>query len=180
MMSARMLKLQEMGNFLGSAIDKLSLWFGAAAAISIVLMMITMLTDALGRKFVGAVPGAYETTAGLMALVNLLPQAYGEKHRAHVAVDVFSSRFRVRTRSIIKGIGALLGVVIFGILAWLGVVQAWISTMSGEMQVGVIFYPIWPWRWAVPLGAGLFSLQLLKTAIYEFRGGDTSARSESH
>ena len=111
-LSARMLKSQKKGNIFGRAIDKLSLGFAAGAAISLVLMMIVMVMDALGRKSVGTVPGAYETTVGLMALVNLLPQAYGEKHRAHVAVDIFSSRFRVRTRSIVTGIGALLGAAI--------------------------------------------------------------------
>jgi len=174
-----MLKVQGVGNALGSAIDKLSRWFAAGAAMSIVLMMIVMLLDALGRKFVGTVPGAYETTVGLMALAMLLPQAYGQIHRAHIAVDVFSSRFPVKTRSIIMGISALIGAVIFGLLAWLGLVQAWESTLVGEMRVGVIFYPMWPWRWAIPLGAGLFALQLLKTAIGIFIEVITSGYSGS-
>ena len=66
------------------AINKLSLGLSGLSGIALVILMLTMVADAVGRKLVGTLPGAYETAMALMVLVMFLPLGHAEMKRAHV------------------------------------------------------------------------------------------------
>jgi TRAP-type C4-dicarboxylate transport system permease small subunit len=151
------------------AINRLSLGLSRFSGLALVVLMVTMVADAVGRKLVGTLPGAYETAMALMVLVMFLPQGHAEMNRSHVAVDILTSRFPKKTQAVISFFSALLGIAVFGLLTYLGWGQAWRSTLEQEMWPGFIEYPFWPFRWGVPLGAGVLTLELFNTAIHEFR-----------
>jgi TRAP-type C4-dicarboxylate transport system permease small subunit len=151
------------------AINKLSLGLSGLSGIALVILMLTMVADAVGRKLVGTLPGAYETAMALMVLVMFLPQGHAEMKRAHVVVDILTTRLPKRTQAVIGFLSALLGIAVFGLLTYLGWVQAWRSTLEREVWPGFIDYPFWPFRWGVPLGAGVLTLELLNTFIRELR-----------
>jgi TRAP-type transport system small permease protein len=153
----------------GLVIDTLSRWLAFLAGVSICIMMLLMTTDAFGRKLLGTVPGAYETSIGLLALVVLLPQGYTQLYRGHTKIDIISSHFSPRVQLILGGISSILGAVILGMLAWIGWDRALQATLNNEVWIGIIDYPAWPWRWAIPLGCAIITLQLLKTAFEDFK-----------
>jgi TRAP-type C4-dicarboxylate transport system permease small subunit len=151
------------------AINKLSLGLSRFSGIALVVLMVTMVADAVGRKLVGTLPGAYETAMALMVLVMFLPQGHVEMNRSHVAVDILTTHLPKKAQAVIGFLSALLGIAVFGLLTYLGWVQAWTSTLEQEMWPGFIEYPFWPFRWGVPLGAGVLTLELLNTSVQEFR-----------
>jgi TRAP-type C4-dicarboxylate transport system permease small subunit len=65
-------------------------------------------------------------------------------------------------------VAAIVGVLIFAFLTWLGIDKAIDATSVWEYRVAVISVPIWPFRWIIPLGTGLMVFQLVLTAIHEF------------
>lgn len=146
-------------------VEKLSLWGAAIGAAATFSMMILMVADAVGRKIVGTVPGAYETSMGLLVVIIFLPQGYAQIKRAHVSVEIVTMRLSKKVQAILEGIGALLGVGVFGLITWLGFSKAWESTINQEFWYGIVDYPIWIFRWFVPLGAGILTIQLIFTAI---------------
>ena len=56
-----------------------------------------------------------------------------------------------------------MAVFVFGVLTWAGAQKAWESTLAREEWMGVMMFPAWPFRWTVPIGLGLFTLQLVAT-----------------
>jgi len=132
-------------------------------------MMILMVADAVSRKFVGSIPGGYNTTVGLLTLVLFLPQGYAQMKRQHIAVDLIFGRLSDKTQAILRAIGAIAGIAVFGVLTYAGALKAWEATLAGEEWMGATFYPAWPFRWTIPVGLGVLTLQLAVTAIEEFR-----------
>ena len=127
--------------------------------------MFVMAVDAIGRKVSGPLPGGYETSMALMVLVMFLPQAFAERRKIHISVDLVARFFPRRMRGGLEVIGAMLGVAIFVLITWLGVEKAWSSTVVGETWPGIVNYPVWLFRWIVPLGSFVAALQFLLTAI---------------
>lgn len=132
-------------------------------------MMLLMVADAFSRKFVGSIPGGYNTTVGLLTLVLILPQGYAQMKRKHIVVDLMLDRFPPRAQALFGVIGAVLGIFVFGVLTWSGAVKAWEATLAGEEWMGATYYPAWPFRWTIPIGLGVLTLQLVVTAVEEFR-----------
>lgn len=161
----------KLGRAIDTALDWLAIGMAAIGGAALVIMMLVMFADGIGRKIVSSIPGAWETSIALMVVVGLLSFGYTQMRRAHVSVTLFSDRLPKRTQSILIGVGALLGVGVFSLLTWLSWDQAWNATLKGEFWLGTIVYPKWPFRWALPIGAGNLALQFLRTAIIEFRKG---------
>jgi len=149
-------------------LDTLCRWTAALGSAAIFIMMLVMTGDAIGRKIIGTVPGAYETAIGLLAILMFSSQGYAQMRRVHLVVDFVTSRLSQKTQTVLNMIWAVLGMGIFGLLTWLGWKAAWKFTMVREIWFGIIDYPAWPFRWFVPLGAGLAAAQFLRTAIDEF------------
>lgn len=162
------MNIQKLTNTLKSILDTLCRWTAAFGSAAIFAMMLVMTADAVGRKIIGTVPGAYETAIGLLAILMFSSQGYAQMRRVHLVVDFFTPRLNQKTQTVLSIIWAALGVGIFGLLTWLGFKAAWKYTLVGEIWFGIIDYPAWPFRWFVPLGAGLAAAQFLRTAIDEF------------
>jgi len=146
-------------------IEKLGNVLAAIAAGALSLIMFVMAVDAIGRKVKGPLPGGYETSMALMVLVMLLPLAFAERRKANISVDLLARLFPSKVRRLLEAIGAMLGVAIFVLITWLSLGAARYSTSVGEYWPGIVSYPIWPFRWIVPIGSAVAALQFLFTVI---------------
>jgi TRAP-type C4-dicarboxylate transport system permease small subunit len=135
------------------------------------LIMLVMAVDAIGRKVKGPLPGGYETSMALMVLVMFLPLSFGERRKANISVDLVTRLFPLKVRTLLEAIGAILGVAIFVLLTWLGAGAARYSTSVGETWPGIVSYPVWPFRWIVPIGSSVAAIQFLFTAIDKLKSG---------
>ena len=142
------------------------------SALALFFMMLAMFSDAMGRKFVGAVPGAFETCSALLVVVMFLALAYAQRHGRHIAIDVITRFLPKRVQNILTGVGAVLGAACFALLAWYSWREAWHCTQVNEVWSGIIDYPVWPFRWVVPVGSAALMLQFLLTAVDNFFSGN--------
>jgi len=139
------------------------------ASLSLFAMMLAMFADAMGRKFVGAVPGAFETCSALLVLVMFLSLASAQRHDRHISIDVITRFLPPRVQDVLTAIGAILGALCFFLLTWRGLAEAWRATQVNEVWSGIIDYPVWPFRWVVPVGSVALALQFLVTAGQRLR-----------
>ena len=141
------------------------------ASLALFFMMLSMFADAMGRKFIGAVPGAFETCSALLVVVMFLSLAFAQRNGRHIAIDVVTRFLPQKWQNILTGIGAVLGAVIFALLTWHSWAEALHCTRVNEVWSGIIDYPVWPFRWVVPVGSAALMLQFLLTAFDKFRNG---------
>jgi TRAP-type C4-dicarboxylate transport system permease small subunit len=151
------------------ALEQLSVGMALAGGLVVVVLMLLMTADAIGRKSFGSVPGALEFSEALMVGAVFLPQMYVQRHRGHVFVSVATDWLPRRARYLLDVLAASLGLGVFALLTWLAIQKAWDAWLLKEYRVAVIAVPIWPFRWLIPIGTGLLCLQLMLTAIEDLR-----------
>lgn len=149
--------------------DRLAEWLAVVGGLVVFLLMLLEVADAIGRKTWGGVPGAFEFSEALMVPAVFLPLMFVQSKREHVFVGVVTLGLSNRTQCFLDAIAALIGLAMFAFLTWLAVDKALDATRINEYRVSIISVPIWPFRWCIVLGLGLMVLQLLATAIDEFK-----------
>ncbi|MCB2190483.1 MAG: TRAP transporter small permease subunit [Deltaproteobacteria bacterium] len=145
--------------------DKISLWMIGFAALSLVLIMVDEVINAIGRKFGVPLPCALELAVSLMISSIFLAVSRVASIEEHTFVTMTT---RMLPRPIKRGMdcfGYLLGVIVFGIISVGAWEIAYDSLLKMEMQIGVFRFPIWPFRIIFALGVSLLSLQLLANAV---------------
>lgn len=150
-------------------VDKVSRFLSAISSVAIIIMMVLMVADAIGRKIVGSVPGGYYTTLAILIIVLFFSQGYAQMRKSHITVDLVTSKLSKRTQKILSIITTFLGIFFYSIVTWAGFLKALDCTRSKEEWMGAIFFPAWPFRWAIPIGLGVFTLQLIVTLIDEIK-----------
>lgn len=133
----------------------------AIAMIAIVLAATVIFLSVLGRTLLGvSIPDDVILAENLMPGIVALPLAYVAARRGHIEVEVFTNVLPARGRLALRMFGSLLGLVIFGLIAW----SAWNVTLSdwerGRFYEGVLRVPQWPAKALFVLGLGLLSLRL--------------------
>jgi TRAP-type C4-dicarboxylate transport system permease small subunit len=150
-------------------LDKISLVLAAIACVAIGIMMILMVGDAISRKIIGSIPGGYNTTIALLTILVFFPMGYVQIKKAHIVVDLVTTRLDKKTQAILRIITSILAVLVFAVLTWACGQKAWESTLAKEEWMGLVYYPAWPFRWTLPLGMGIFSLQMIFTSMDEIK-----------
>jgi TRAP-type C4-dicarboxylate transport system permease small subunit len=153
----------------GRALELFAEWLALAGGFVIIVLMAMITVDALGRKTFGALPGALEFSEALMVPAVFLPLMFVQLKREHVFVTVATMHLPLRAQAFMDGMAAIVGVLIFAYLTWLSLDKAIDSTIVGEYRIAIISVPIWPFRWLIPFSTGLLVLQLVLTAVHEFR-----------
>lgn len=146
-------------------IDKISLWMIGFAALSLVLIMVDEVINAIGRKFGEPLPCALELAISLMISSIFLAVSRVASTEDHTFVTMTT---RMLPRPVKRGMdcfGFLLGMAVFSIISIGAWQAAYEATLSLEMQIGVFRFPIWPFRIIFALGLSLLSVQLLANAI---------------
>lgn len=127
-----------------------------------ILMMLMLLTvgDVAGRYLFGRpIPGTFELTQFMLALIVFCSIGFTQVCKAHISIDVMVSRFSPRARAIIDSVTCLLSLGLFSVVTWQSAVHAVRTWRAGEVA-GVLPLPIYPFVFAVALGSLLFCLVL--------------------
>jgi TRAP-type C4-dicarboxylate transport system permease small subunit len=94
--------------------------------------------------------------AGVFFLV--LSEAYTD--RAHVSVDILQQKFSPAMIRLSEIVTCIVGITVFALIAWLGLLRTVDSFVSSDVMAGAIPWPMWPSVGLVPFGAGLITLRL--------------------
>lgn len=148
--------------------ERLARWMSNAllilAAVAILLMMLHIVADVVGRYFFDhPVPGTMETTTiYYMVAVSVLPWAYVTQHDGQIVVELFTSGLSRRNLAGLQVLVGLLTFVALAVLAWMTGVDAVAETVLGEVrESGTMMILQWPSRWFLPAGSGLSAICVL-------------------
>ncbi|MBO0764536.1 MAG: TRAP transporter small permease [Hyphomicrobiaceae bacterium] len=143
----------------------LLLWIALIAGF---LMMIHVGADVTGRTaFNHPLQGTTEIVSGwYMVAICYLPWAWLTRNDNHIVAGIFerigTAWFGYWVEVFVK-IVMLVYVVIF---AWQTGTRAVAQTRAGEVwEAAGGFIPVWPSRWALPVGAGLMAIYLVLRII---------------
>lgn len=99
----------------------------------------------------------YYLLVGLMTM----PMAWGFRTGGYIRISFFALRLPERARNVLLRAGMLAGAIYSFLLAWLGGKHYWDVFKRGDIQMGVIDWPVsWSWIW-IPIGLGLLTIRML-------------------
>jgi TRAP-type C4-dicarboxylate transport system permease small subunit len=148
-------------------IQRANVFVARAGALSLVFLMLLTAADVLGRDLFGRpVPGAVELSQYLLAVFILLGLAYTQQMKGHVTVSVLLSRIPVCGQFFLKLISSVLGLGLFGLLAW----QGWAVGLEERTVSDLLRIPQSPFRILVAVAGFLVSLELLIDAGDALKG----------
>jgi len=148
--------------------DKISLWAISLSVISIVLIMLVEVINALGRKFATPFPCALELAVSLMITTVFFAAPRVASLEEHTFVTLTTRNLPPVIKRLMDLFGFMLGFVVFGIVAAGAWEAAYRSVITFEMRIGVFRFPIWPFRILFSFGLSMLSLQLLLNALRSF------------
>src|SRR4029079_3420630 len=127
-------------------------------AIMIIVFSDVVMRYAFNRPF----SWAYDLISiYLMAGVFFLVLSEAYTSRAHVSVDILQQKFPPAMIRLSEIVTCLVGIVVFSLIAWLGLLRALDTVRAHDVMAGAIPWPMWPSIGLVPFGAGLITLRLV-------------------
>jgi TRAP-type C4-dicarboxylate transport system permease small subunit len=142
-----------------AALEKIA---STIAAIFMFAIMIIVFCDVIMRyAFNQPFSWAYDLIsiylmAGIFFLV--LSEAYASN--AHVSVDILQQKFSPPVKRLSEIVTCIVGIIVFSLIAWLGLLRAVDAFKAGDVMAGAIPWPMWPSIALVPFGAGIISIRL--------------------
>ena len=138
-------------------IRRFNLYISMAGMSLILPLMLLTTGDVIGRGFFRKpIPGAFELSEYLLAVLILLGAAYTQQVKGHVGVDFITSRLSPRLRKICQIITTLLSLFIIAIVVWQGFLQG----MSERTVSEILRIPQYPFRLLIAIGGFLLWLEL--------------------
>jgi TRAP-type C4-dicarboxylate transport system permease small subunit len=124
---------------------------------AIPLMFLTV-GDVVGRAFFNKpIPGTFEVSEYMLAVMVLLGAAYTQQVKGHVGVDFLTSRYSPKTQAVLQAMTTLAGLFIIAILVWQGYLEGiHEKAVSDQLRI-----PQWPFKLLVAVGGMLLWLELL-------------------
>ena len=143
---------------LKEAIQRTNRFVAKAGACSLILLMLLTAGDVIGRDVLGRpVPGTVELSQYLLAVFALLGLAYTQQVKGHVTVSVLTSRLPVSGQLLLTLVSSLLGLGLFGLLAW----QGWVVGVEERTVSDILRLPQLPFRLLVAVAGCLVCFELL-------------------
>lgn len=141
-------------------IEALSLWSGRIASWLTLIGVLILSYEVFGRYFFGySWVLAHEVTTKLLGVMYVLTGAFAHLYGDHVGVDVFYSRASPRGKAILD---LLMGVIFIAFVGGL-LIYSWEffydSYSRRQFSLENPGLPIYPFKFFIPLGAGLLLLQ---------------------
>lgn len=137
------------------------------AAAALFAMMAFVAVD-VGLRYILNQPLAFVhevVSLYLLAMVFYFALPGTTRLRGHISVDVLRARMSGSVRRLVEAFGALLGLVMFGLIGWLGLLRCIDSFQSDDRLIGVVAWPVWTAEAIVPIGCALLSLRFAIFAI---------------
>ena len=133
-------------------------WIAALGATFLIPLMLLTSADVISRDlFNHPLSGVVEISEYLLSVLILLGLAYAQQVKAHVGLSVLTSRLSPSAQCILQIITTLIGLFIFSILVWQGLVVGLEErTVSDMLRI-----PQVPFRLLVAVATFLVCLELL-------------------
>jgi len=155
-----------MGRSITSFVERLSVVMVYVSAACVAFMMVIGVADTLFSKLANRpLPGYFELTAASMVLIIFLPLSYVQMKRRHLAMTALTDLLPERLKLTLDLLANVIALIAIGFVTWAGFKGAVKSLQVMEFYPGSIPFPLYPWKFALVLGAGVFMVKLLVDAV---------------
>jgi len=145
------------GNILGSA--------------GIVFLMFLICADIIGRYVLKSpILGAFELSEFIMAGIIFIGFAYTQAQKAHIKIDLLITHLPNDTQYFLQIFNLSVILAFYALIVWRGGAGVWEAFVLDDKTTGLARIPYWPARAVVPLGGGLFCLQIIIDIVDEIKG----------
>ncbi|MBX3453692.1 TRAP transporter small permease [Ferrovibrio sp.] len=143
-------------------IQGLSSLLAVLAGLSLVLMMVHVTADVLGKYFLNMpIPGTAEVVASYYMIATVfLPLAYIEVHNRPIVVELFYDLMPRLLQPVLDVMGAMASIAFYGFLTWQSTKIAMDSMEIREIVEGAWRVVVWPSRFLLPMGLAVACLVL--------------------
>ncbi len=144
------------------------------AGVIIVFVMLAVVYDVLARKFFGKpTTWVLDTSTLSLLIAAMLPSAWVLERKAHVNIELVTSKLSERNRTVLNLITYSLALLGCGVVVWQGIDVTYACYRDNEMLFRSLVFPkIW-YIWVFALTFFLLMIQLARDiAVYcsELRG----------
>lgn len=163
-----------------SVIKTITECLAIVSAITLMVIMVAMLFDVIVRSSTGAsTPGVYELVETLLIVAAFLGLAYAERSGGNVRVTIFLRWMPPLVARLATRLGTLIAVIILLWMVYATSMQAYESFSVGEVNLGIVSFPLWPSRMVIALGILAFLLEMIATLIRPTDNSELAPLSES-
>jgi len=147
----------------------ISRWLNWIAAAALVLMMLVVCANVLGRSiFNTPVKGTVDIVGYLGAFVLAWALAYTQLRKGNISIEILMLRLSQRVQTIIDTIVYFICFALFGIVSWQATKYTFI-TWEGGLRSEVMKIPTGPFMLVVALGCIALTLVLLIDFLTSFK-----------
>ena len=130
------------------------------SGIALVVMMGLVFVNVALRAVWRPILGTYEFTGFLAAITIAFALAHCASKKGHIAITIFADRLSPRIQAVLDSIVAILGTVLYAVIAWQCVKYAINIYHTGEVSMATAT-PFYPFVFAVAFGLLMLALILL-------------------
>jgi len=132
----------------------------ATLSVFIIIIMMVSITVDVALRFLAGSPivGVVELNRTLLVIVVFFTLGYAQVRKQHINVAFLINKLSEKRKILILTLNTLLALVIMAMITYGSIAAAYVSTIEGEHEVGLLNYPVWPGR--IALAIGLFTLCL--------------------
>lgn len=148
-------------------LDKTVSYLSFIGAIGIVLIMLLIVADVIGRSvFNQPVTGTSEIVRNSIVGITFLQMAHVLKNGRHIRTTVILDRVSYKWRLVLNGLASLLGMALFILIISQSWEAALDSYVTGEYEgEGALEVPTFPTRFLILLGSLAIILQFLANLL---------------
>ena len=129
--------------------------------IVLLFMMLLTASDVLGRAILTRpVPGTYEISGYMLAVIVLLGLGYAQQAEANVRVEFFTDKMPLKLQGFLVAFFALASAVFFSLVVWQGITESMVSLKVGSTS-DILRIPAYPFKFLVAVGAFFLALELI-------------------
>jgi len=140
------------------------------SAVFIFILMLLISADVIGRYvFSRPLWGTFEVSESLLVFIVFLGFGYTQYHKANIRVQILTNRMSPRVRPALDLFAHTLGLAMFALITYEAGRHAINAFQIGEESVGMVRVPLWPSRFAVPIGSFFLATQFTIDAWTDLR-----------
>lgn len=156
-----------MSKFIGAVRRITDIGMAGGAGFLVAMMALTV-ANVIYRFFGGVIQGTYELTGLMMAMSAGFALAYVTLKQRNVVVQILSSRFSKRVQAILQIFNSIMGIVIWGLIAWVTTNYLFKRGFVGEGYTETLGVPYFPakciWVIALTICTLVFVVELIKAS----------------
>jgi TRAP-type C4-dicarboxylate transport system permease small subunit len=149
-------------------------WIGrvllGVVAASVAASMLLGTGDVVGTQvFNQPVPGATEAISNLLVVIVYGALPYVQRRRGHIRMELLYANVGPRAKAAMDLVTSAVALAFFSFLLWQAIAEASWSWSHRQTEMGLIRFPVYPFKAALAVGVACLLLQLVADMIADLQ-----------